>query len=196
VGQARRPAAGGDRHVERPGGLLSRSTDLVVRLAGGDPSVQRQQVTNEEVRDLVATQPTFTPQQRTILIGTVEIAERHLSDVLVPRRDVVALSATMPVNEAIDTLVATTHSGAPVYRRDLDEVIGVAHLTDLINAEGQVASKVRPAVVLPESMWVLDALRRLQAKRPQLGLVIDEYGGTRGDRDRGRPAGGAGRGDL
>ena len=160
--------------------LLSRSTDLLVRLAGGDPSVQREQVTSEEVRELVASPGTFTAQQRTILVGALEVAERRVSEVLVPRRDVVALPATMPVAEAVGMLVQTTHSRAPVYRGDLDDVIGVAHLADLIDADGQVASTVRPAVVLPESMGVLDALRRLQAKRQQLGLVIDEYGGTAG----------------
>jgi putative hemolysin len=160
--------------------LPSRSTDLLVRLAGGDPSVQWQEVTSEEVRDLVATQPAFTPQQRTILLGAVEIAERHVSDVLVPRRDVVALPATMSVAEGIRKLVSTTHSRAPVYRGDLGDVVGIAHLTDLIDAHGRVAGQVRPALVLPESMGVLEALRRLQAKRQQLALVVDEYGGTAG----------------
>jgi putative hemolysin len=51
--------------------LLSRSTDLLVRLAGGDPGMQREAVTEEEVRDLVATQASFSPQQRTILVGGV-----------------------------------------------------------------------------------------------------------------------------
>src|SRR5918911_1764044 len=50
----------------------------LVRLAGGDPSVQRETVTEEEVRDLVATQATFSPEQRTILTGAFEIAERSL----------------------------------------------------------------------------------------------------------------------
>jgi len=160
--------------------LLSRSTDLLVRLAGGDPTVQREAVTEEEVRDLVATQATFSPQQRTILIGAIELAERRLRDVLVPRREVVALPAAAPAAEGLRTLVETTHGRAPVYRTDLDDVVGIVSLRDLVDASGRVGDHVRPVLALPESMGVLDALRRLQAERQQLAIVVSEYGGTEG----------------
>jgi putative hemolysin len=160
--------------------LLSCSTDLLVRLAGGDPNVQREAVSEEEVRDLVATQATFSPQQRTILIGAIEVAERRLRDVLVPRREMVALPADAPVAEGLRTLLETTHGRAPVYRSGLDDVVGVVSLRDLVDASGRVGDHARPALVLPESMGVLDALRRLQANRQQLAVVIDEYGGTEG----------------
>jgi putative hemolysin len=160
--------------------LLSRSTDLLVRLAGGDPRMQREAVTEEEVRDLVATQVSFSPQQRTILIGAFEVAERRLRDVLVPRRDVVALPANTSVEEGIRKLVVTGHSRAPVFRGELDNVVGIAHLRDLVDAGGRVADHLRRALALPESMGVLDALQRLQAERQQLAIVINEYGGTEG----------------
>jgi putative hemolysin len=137
-------------------------------------------VTEEEVRDLVATQASFSPQHRTILVGAFQIAERRLQDVLVPRRDVVALPANASVQEAIRKLVTTTHGRAPVYRGDLDDIIGSVHLQDLIDAGGRAGEHVRPALALPESMGVLDALRRLQAERQQLAIVINEYGGTEG----------------
>jgi putative hemolysin len=160
--------------------LLSRSTDLLVRLAGGDPNTQRDTVTEEEVRDLVATQASFSPQHRTILLGALELTDRVLRDVVVPRRQVVALAADMPVQDAVRMLVSTTHGRAPVYRGDLDEIIGVAHLVDLVDSRGRVADHVRPALALPESIGVLDALRRLQAERQTLAIVINEYGGTEG----------------
>jgi putative hemolysin len=160
--------------------LLSRSTDLLVRLAGGDPNVQREAVTEGEVRDLVATQAAIDPSHRTLLLGAFEIAERRLRDVLVPRRDVVALPADEPVADAMGTLVASTHGRAPVYRGDIDEIVGIAHLVDLVGADGQVGQHVRPALALPESLRVLDGLRRLQAKHQTLAIVINEYGGTEG----------------
>jgi putative hemolysin len=94
--------------------VLSRSTDLLVRLAGGDPSAQREPVTEEEVRDMIATQASFPPEQRTILVGALELTDRHLREVLIPRRDVVALPANFSVAEAIRKLVASTHGRAPV----------------------------------------------------------------------------------
>ena len=160
--------------------LLSKSTNLLVRLAGADPRRQREEVTEEEVRDMIATGSVFRPEQRRLLSEAIEIGERRLRDVLVPRRDVVAIPADASVAEAIGMLVGTTHGRAPVYRGDLDEVIGLVTLQDLVGAEGPVASRVRPVVALPESVPVLDALRRLQAEREQLAIVLNEYGGTEG----------------
>jgi putative hemolysin len=160
--------------------LLSRSTDLLVRLAGGDPDAQRQAVSEEEVRDMIATQASFPPDQRTILVGALEMTERHLRDVLVPRREVVALPADLEVEEAVRRLVASTHGRAPVYRGDLDDVAGVAHLVDLVGASGRISDHCRPALALPESVGVLEVLRRMQRERQQLAIVINEYGGTEG----------------
>jgi putative hemolysin len=160
--------------------VLSRSTDLLVRLAGADPGRQREAVTEEEVRDMIATGGAFRPDQRRILSETIKIGERRLTDVLVPRRDVVAIPADASVQEAIGILVGTTHGRAPVHRGDMDNVLGLVTLQDLVGAEGSVADRVRPVLALPESMGVLDALRRLQAEREQLAIVINEYGGTEG----------------
>jgi magnesium and cobalt exporter, CNNM family len=160
--------------------LLSRSTDLLVRLAGADPRQQREEMTEEEVRDMIVTGGVFRPEQRRLLSEAIEIGERRLSDVLVPRRDVVAIPAEATVQEAIQTLLQSTHGRAPVYRGDLDEVLGLVTLQDLVGAEGVVADCVRPVLALPESLGVLEALRRLQASRGQLTIVINEYGGTEG----------------
>jgi putative hemolysin len=160
--------------------LLSRSTDVLVRLAGADPRRQREEVTEEEVRDMIATGAVFRPEQRRILAETIDIGERRLSDVLIPRREVVAVPAEATVQEAIDTLLHSTHGRAPVYRGDLDEVLGLVTLQDLVGAEGLVADCVRPVLALPEPMGVLDALRRLQSARGQLAIVLNEYGGTEG----------------
>jgi putative hemolysin len=160
--------------------LLSTSTNLLVRLAGADPRRQREEVTEEEVRDMIAAGTVFRPEQRRILSEAIEIGERRLHDVVVPRRDVVAIPADASVADAIDLLVGTTHGRAPVCRGDLDDVIGLVTLQDLVGAEGPVAGRVRPVVALPESMTVLDALRRLQAEREQLAIVLNEYGGTEG----------------
>ena len=160
--------------------LLSRSTDLLVRLAGGDPDAQRETISEEEVRDMIATQASFPPEQRTILVGALEMTERHLSDVLVPRRSVTALPADLDVDEAVRRLVGSTYTRAPVYRGDLDDVAGVAHLVDLVGAGGKITDHCRPALALPESVGVLEALRRMQREHQLLAIVINEYGGTEG----------------
>jgi putative hemolysin len=160
--------------------LLGASTDLAVRMAGGDPSRRREDVTEEEVRDLVASQTTFSPEQRAIISGALEIGRRNLREVLVPRPDVKVLEADQSATEGVRQLVAFAHSRAPVVRGDLDLVVGVVHLRDLVGAEGQVGNHVRAATAMPESMGLIDALRTLQAERQELAVVVNEYGGIEG----------------
>jgi putative hemolysin len=160
--------------------LLSRSTDIAVRLMGGDPSAGREEVTEEEFRDLLATTRRFSPSQRRIIAGALDIADRPLQDVLVPRRDVVAVEAYTLVADAMEILRCSGHARAPVFANDLDDVSSIVHLRDLLGAEGPVGELARPALVLPESIDVLQALRQLQSKRESMAIVTNEFGGTEG----------------
>jgi putative hemolysin len=162
--------------------LLSRSTDLAVRLLGGDPSVQREAVTEAELRELVGTQPTITPQQRRIIDGAFEISERTLDEVLRPRPDVVVLDADWTAPQALDALVASGHSRAPVaHDGNLDDVVGAVHLRDLIGQGdrpvGELSSEL---AAFPETAGVLDVLHEMQTRRVQLVLVVDEHGAAAG----------------
>jgi putative hemolysin len=160
--------------------LLTRSTDLVVRLLGADPQRGRQEVTEEELRDLVATQPAFSAEQRRIISGAFEIDERTLREILVPRLQVLAFDERTDTREVVAQLVAASHTRAPVHRGDLDDVVGIVHVLDVVADTGPVGRHVRPATVLPETVGVLDALRRLQAEREQMAIVVNEHGTTEG----------------
>ncbi len=160
--------------------VLTKATDGVVRLFGIDPREAREEISEEELRDMVATQSALDPEQRRLLAGAFEVAERSLRDVLVPRGEVVSLEGGALAAEALQLLAASGRSRAPVVHGGLDEVTGVAHLRDLVDADGTVDQHARRALFLPESVRVLDALRRLQTERQQLAVVVDEYGGTAG----------------
>lgn len=163
--------------------LLSRSTNVVVRLLGGDPHREREEITTEELRDLVVSQVSFTAQQRAIISGAFELAERPLHDVLRPRPDVLTLDAAAKCPEALEVLAASGHSRAPVGAAGLlDDVVGVVHLRDLLRGgpDDDVRTVAAPATVLPESARVLDALREMQRRRSQLAVVVNEHGGAEG----------------
>jgi magnesium and cobalt exporter, CNNM family len=163
--------------------LLSVSTDLVVRLLGGDPNKGGEEITEEEIRDMVATQGTFTPHQRTIIGGAFDIGERTLHDVLRPRTDVLVLEPEQPTSAGRDALVASGHSRAPVgHARSLDEAVGVVHLRDLLTDDPKttVGERATPAMLFPESVTVLEALRDMQVGHTQMAIVINEHGGAEG----------------
>lgn len=161
---------------------LSHSTDLVVRLFGGDPALEREEVSEEELRHMLGTHRAFSPDQRRIISEAFEVAERTLDEVMTPRREVVVLSASTPCAEGLAVLTTSGHSRAPVADGgDLDRVIGVVHLRDLVDGgAAPVRNRVAPALFLPESATVLGALRNLQRVRQQFAVVVDEYGGGSG----------------
>jgi putative hemolysin len=162
--------------------LLSHSTDVAVRLMGGDPRVQREEVTEEELRDMVAVQPSFTPEQRLIIEGAFEIAERTLDEILVPRRDVFVLDAGWTCDDALVQLAASGHSRAPVAASgNLDQILGFVHLRQLLVAgDKPVATVATEALMFPDSARALPTLRELQRRRAQMALVVDEHGGAEG----------------
>jgi putative hemolysin len=162
--------------------LLSWSSDLVVRAFGVDPSKQREEVTEEELREMVAMQPELSEEERGIIQGAFDFADRSLRQVVVPRPAVVAIADTATAADTARTLASTGHTRAPVYGRDLDEVLGTIHLRDLVDADPDtpIGGRVKEVLMLPETVTCLDALRTMQVERQQMVIVINEHGGTEG----------------
>jgi putative hemolysin len=161
--------------------LLGASTNLAVRLVGADPNAQREEVTTEEIRDLVAAQQEFSAEQRTIISGAFEIADRILREILVPRRDVLTLPTGTSAHDALRLLIDGGHSRAPVVGpAGLDDVIGVVHLRDLVDATGPVDALARAGLFLPETLRVSDAMLQLRSERAQMAMVVDERGAIDG----------------
>ncbi|MEV4754122.1 hemolysin family protein [Micromonospora sp. NPDC049559] len=161
--------------------LLGGATNLVVRLTGADPDGGREEVSAEELREMVAAQRGLTAEHRTIISGAFEVADRILREVLVPRGQVTALRAELPTAEGLRLLAESGHSRAPVVTSGgLDDVIGVVHLRDLLDGTGTVADHASPALFLPETLGVTDAMRQLRQERQQLALVVDERGANDG----------------
>ncbi len=162
--------------------LLSLSTNLAVRILGGDPHRQREEVTEEELREMVAAHETFTPQQRVIIDGAFEIADRTLDEVLVPRGQVFVLDTELTADRALELLNESGHTRAPVADgRNLDHVIGLVHLRQLLGAgEALISTLAVEAPVFPQAARVLTVMRELQIQRAQMAVVVNEHGGVSG----------------
>jgi putative hemolysin len=161
--------------------LLGKSSDLVVRTAGADPAASREEVTSEEIREIVAVQEDFSAEQRAIISGAFEIADRTLREIFVPRRDVFSLPAVLRAEEALQRLVEAGHSRAPVTGPlGLDDVHGVVHLRDLVGVEGPVLMASYQPLYLPQTLKIADAMRQMRQQRHQFALVVDEHGSVGG----------------
>jgi putative hemolysin len=161
--------------------VLGKATDLIVRMLGGNPQAAKEQLTPDELMDLVVGHRGLNPEQRRIIMGGLEIHGRLLREVLVPRGAVFMLPADMPIDEARRALAKSGHSRAPVVRENhLDDVVGIVQLRDLLGDDATLTDLAVPAMLFPDSVRVTDALRRFKAERQQFALVVDEHGAVAG----------------
>ena len=165
--------------------LLSKSVNIVVVVLGGDPSVARGVMTEQELRDLVEGHQALSPDERRIVGEVFDAGKRQIREVLVPRTEVEFLPATMPIAEAASIVVEAPHTRFPVYQESYDDVIGFVHARDLLFPEPdrgplRVGEVCRPVKFLPTSKTVLSSLSEMRRENAHLAIVLDEYGGTAG----------------
>jgi len=172
--------------------LLSHTTNLIVRMLGFNPQQGAEEVTEEELRDLVSTHRDLDVEERRVLTDVFGAASRQLAGVMVPRTEVEFLPAATSLRAAARAVLSMPHSRYPVIGETVDEVVGVVHVRDLLTdllttvaGAGEsdvrtVGDIARPAPLLPGSKPVLAALAEMRASRTHLAVVVDEYGGTDG----------------
>jgi len=120
-----------------------------------------------------------------LIRSVFELSDKRCRDVMVPRTEVVALEISTPPTEILRLLAEENHSRIPVYRDDIDHIIGVLHARDLIPLLQHpelivLQDLVRPAVFVPWIKPVGDLLREMQRRRIHMAMVTDEYGGFMG----------------
>jgi len=165
--------------------LLSRSTDAIVRILGGDPSTAREVISGEELRDLVAAHESLTADERELIDNVFSAREAELREVMVPRTEVEFLDDNLTLAEAGEIVAGLTHSRYPVISGSPDDVVGFVNVRDVLAADParrtmRLREVVRPVSRLPGTLGVLHALSRLRRERRHLAIVADEFGGTAG----------------
>ncbi len=123
--------------------------------------------------------------ERALIANILRLRETTADDVMVPRADIVAMRADVTLSEAIEQIRNDGHSRLPVFREQLDEVIGMIHIKDVFSYVGRSEpfsmEKIlrKPLMVAPQ-MPVLDLLLQMRQQRVHMALVVDEYGGIDG----------------
>ncbi len=169
--------------------LLTAITRVLTRPFGADVSTESQ-ITAEELRLIVergGQQGILEAEEEQMINAVIELGDRRLHEVMVPRIDIVALPATATFEQAIDTFVEEGHSRVPVYDESVDEVLGILYAKDLLQylkssaaPRPAIRSILRTPVFAPESMTIDDLLHDFQRKKVHIAIVLDEYGGTAG----------------
>ncbi len=129
--------------------------------------------------------PELDRHERALIANVLRLRETTAGDVMVPRTDIVAISLDATFKQVVELIRTDGHSRLPVYREQLDDIMGMVHIKDVFAYFGQAEDfslgKIlrRPLMVAPQ-IPVLDLLLQMRQARMHLALVIDEYGGIDG----------------
>lgn len=165
--------------------FLGVSTNVLVRILGGDPAAGRGKVSDEEIRAMVSGSTTLGDEERHIVDEVFAAGERGLREVMVPRTEVAFVPGRTPVRDAVQKMRDSPHSRYPVTGDSADDVLGFVHVRDLFahgvaDSPAPIRSLVRPVMSLPGTVRVLRAMSDMRAGSAHLAIVLDEYGGTAG----------------
>ena len=165
--------------------LLGVSTNVLVKLLGGDPGAGREEVSDEEIRALVSGSTTLGAEERRIVDDVFAAGDRSLREVMLPRTEVDFIAGDVPAHKAVRELLRSPHSRYPVTGESADDVLGFVHVRDLLDPDVstrnvRVADLARPVLRMPDTVRVLHALSEMRRGRSHLAIVVDEYGGTAG----------------
>ena len=166
--------------------ILTVSTNMVLKLLGGDPHGKAPKLSEEEIRLMLAEQGTLHEKEKEMIEGIFDFGDMVAREVMVPRTEMVSLECSLTINNALEKVVTHGFSRYPIYEKNIDNIIGVTNIKDLLNAikenkgELKLQEIKREAYFIPESKQVLDLFREMQKRRIQIAVLLDEYGGTAG----------------
>ena len=157
--------------------------DRIGSMLSGEPSTREDLV--ELLRDVQA-DGLIAADTLKMMEGALTVSELSVGDVMIPRSQMVMLSADEKFLDLMKQVVESGHSRFPVHGEDKDEILGVLLAKDLLrgvvadNGPGTVRELLRPAVLIPESKRLDVLLREFRQSRNHMAIVIDEYGDVAG----------------
>ena len=156
--------------------------DRLGHLFSGEPRNREELI--EELRSAQAN-GLMSNDTLTMVEGAIKVTELSVDDVMVPRAQIVMVSAEAPLSEIFAIVVESGHSRFPVHGEDKDEILGILLAKDLLKFVGDgrdfsLATVLRPAVLIPEAMRLNVLLAEFRHTRNHMALVVDEYGGVAG----------------
>lgn len=177
------------------GGVLSKFTVLMTPFvvvfdflsSTFKPKVETPSVTEDELKyiiDEIEEEGVLEEQESDLVISALQFDETSVSEILIPRVKIVALSADATVAEAQNLFLNSHFSRFPVYEKNLDNVIGMITNKDffrLMCGQYQYLSEITQDVIyIPDTKRISDILRDMQRAKTHLAIVVDQYGGTKG----------------
>lgn len=170
--------------------LLSSSTNIIIRILGMSPDANEKVVTEEEILMLVdaGEEKGIIEQKAKDMIENIfEFDNTAASEIMTHRTDVIAAENTVPIKEIMKIAIKTGKSRIPIFREDLDNIIGILHVKDILKFVAKDTFKtinikdiIRPVMFIPNSKRCNEIFSDFTSNKIQIAIVVDEYGGTEG----------------
>ncbi len=170
--------------------VLSVSMNAILRVMGIDPNAEPEEVTEEEIRmmvDVGGEKGVIEDAQKEMINNIFEFDDIDAGDIMTHRTEVSAVEVSDPVQEVVELAHKEGYSRIPVYEESLDKIVGIVYIKDLIGYIGSSLPKqeslrkvMREPFFVPESMKCGMLFKEMTARRTQMAVVVDEYGGTAG----------------
>ena len=127
----------------------------------------------------------LSDDQTNMLGNLLQLGNIQISDIMVPRADIVAINIDSSFEDTLNLFLEAAHSRMPVYKEELDNIVGMIHVKDLLpywykNSEFSIDKVKRNVLFSSPSMLVSDLLGQMRATRTHLAIIVDEHGGTDG----------------
>ncbi len=166
---------------------LNTLANKLVALLGIQPASETERFHSEEELRLILAQGTEpSDASRSIALKAIDFKRKQARHVMVPRKEIVALAEEAPIDENIRRMRASKYSRYPVYREDVDDIVGIVHTKDIFKRDRdhdpkfRLESVYRDAAFLPETASLQRVLETMLHKKLHMVILADEYGGTAG----------------
>lgn len=178
--------------LSAPPVLGARFVDTIFhRIVGRTPEVPDEESFEEEIRTIVTEghrEGLLEEDARKMVEGVIELGDVDVSEIMIPRTDMVSLSISLSWQEMLEAVIKVRHTRIPVYDKNRDDIVGILYTKDLLPelAKGPEGPKVpwtsllREPVFVPETKPVDVLLQEFQETRNHMVVVLDEYGGVSG----------------
>lgn len=171
-------------------GLLEMLLNIILRIFGIKPFDLTDNVTEEEIISMVnegQEQGVLNAGEVEMISNIIELGDKEAQDIMTPKRRILAVNAEMNLEEALRFMISENYSRYPLYEDNRDNIIGILHMKDVINAYISEDFKNKPLCEIarepyfvPDTMNINILFQDMQLKNIHLAIVIDEYGQTAG----------------
>ncbi len=169
--------------------LVNLISNFLLRLVGVNAAKIKQETLNtKELKSIVADAENLMPSRyKNMLIGILDLESASVEDIMTPRNEIVGIDLEDPIESIIQQIQKSPHTRLPIYKKNIDRVIGFLHLRTIISLinnanfdKQSITESMAKPFFIPESTPLHKQIQTFKAEKIRLGLIVDEYGDVQG----------------